>query len=180
MPASTIDHGPHRHTVIPLDRCLGLARELQQAGKTWHFHGLSPVCVHNPYAGRYAIVIENDSDGVSYIASSASFPKVGKDLVKLLHGTDIVDPAKTEVARGEAAVSSAFIRRLLDLDAQGIAWHHHMHFPGCMLSPHPRRWTIVIESAESEFSETFDGEPVDVLREVEVLYFRRMEKNATA
>jgi len=53
-----------------------------------------------------------------------------------------------------------------------------MHFPGCALSPRPRRWTIVIESAEDTFFETFDGEPVDVLREVEVLYFRRMETDA--
>ena len=94
----------------------------------------------------------------------------------MLHGDDILDPAKTTAARGAVAGSSDFLPRLLALDARGVAWHHHMHFPGCVLSPHRGHWTIAIESAEGVFFESSDAEPVDVLREVEVLYFRSLEK----
>ena len=175
MSASTISHGLVTYAVISLDRCLGLANELRQARKTWHSHVLSPVCRHNPYPGQYAIVIENDTDGASYIAASTGFPEVDKDLVKMLHGDDILDPAKTAATRGGVAGSSDFIPRLVDLDARGVAWHHHMHFPGCVLSPDRGRWTIAIESAEGSFYESHDAEPVDVLRQVEVLYFQNLE-----
>src|SRR5690242_5873391 len=92
MTASTISHGLVTYTVISLDSCLGLAREFRQARKTWHFHVLSPACMHNPNPGQYATVIENDTDGVPYIALSIGFPGVDKDLVKMLHGDDILDP----------------------------------------------------------------------------------------
>jgi len=175
MTASTISHGLVTYAVISLDRCLGLAKEFRQTRKTWHSHVLSPVCRHNPYPGQYAIVIENDTDGASYIAASTGFPEVDKDLVKMLHGDDILDPAKTAATRGGVAGSSDFIPRLVDLDARGVAWHHHMHFPGCVLSPDRGHWTIAIESAECSFYESHDAEPVDVLRQVEVLYFQNLE-----
>jgi hypothetical protein len=112
---------------------------------------------------------------VPYIASSLGFPEVDKHLVKVLHGDDILDPAKTAMTRDGAAASSDFIRRILDLDARGVAWHHHMHFPCIVLSPHRGHWTIAIESAEGSFSETYSVEPVDVLREIEVIYFQNLE-----
>jgi hypothetical protein len=176
MTASTLNHGPVTYQIISLDRCLDLVKEFRQARKTWHFHVLSPVCVHNPYPGRYGVVIENDTDGMPYIAASTGWPVVAKDLVKMLHGDDILDPAKTTATRGGVAGSSDFIPRLVALDARGVAWHHHMHFPGCVLSPDRARWTIAIESAESAFHESHDAEPVDVLREVEVLYVRHLER----
>ena len=178
MPVHTISRGEVGFTVVPLEDCFDLAMGIQDAGKKWHSHLLSPVCLHNPYPGSYAIVIENDSDGVAYIAPSQGFPDVDKDLVKILHGDDILDPSKACADKGRAGVQSNLLHRLLDLDARGVAWHHHMHFPSCVLSPHSGKWAIAIESAEGTFSETYDSEPVGILRQIEVIYFRNLDSKA--
>ncbi len=67
------------------------------------------------------------------------------------------------------------LERLREIDARRIAWHHHMNFPTCAFNPQPGKWAITIESGEGSFFEAYDGEPIDVLREVEVLYFNNLE-----
>lgn len=176
MSVHSINHGEVGYRVIPLEDCFELAMGIQCANKKWHSHVLSPACMHNPYPGSYAVVIENDSDGVAYISPSQSFPEVDKDFVRILHGDDILEPSKVSRDEGSTAPQSELLLRLFDLDSRRVAWHHHMHFPSCVLSPHRGQWAIVIESAEGTFSETFEGEPVGVLREIEVMYFRNLDR----
>lgn len=175
--ANLIDHGSVSYNVIPLDSCLAFATELQNAGKHWHSHVLSPGCEHNPYEGQYAIVIEDDAEAKAYIAASDGFPEVDKVLVKILHGDDILDPNKTAAATGTDPVSSPLLERLRDIDARDVPWHHHMNFPSCAFNPTKGRWAITVESLEGNFHESFDDEPIDVLREVEVLYFGKLDKH---
>lgn len=156
---------------IDLQDCGALGDALHEAGTPWHFHVLSPVCLHNPFAGQYALVIENDAAHTAFIAEAgADFPEIDKKLVKLLHGDDILDH-KT-VSRDPASVAaSRLLSHLHALQASGEPWHHHMHFPGCVFNPHPGKWSISVESEGLMIAEAYDAEPVDVLRQVEVIYF---------
>lgn len=170
--AATVIHNGIEFTLIPLEDCLGWAQALQTAGKRWHSHVLSPGCMHNPYPGRYAIVIEDDTDVRAFLAPSDGFPEVDKALVKILHGDDILDARRGgRVTTGD----SALLRGLHAVQSRGAHWHHHMHFPACVLNPERGRWCIAIESDGETFSEAFAHEPVDTLREIEILYFRNLE-----
>ena len=172
---TTITCGRTTFTVIPLESSVEFSLALKKAGKGWHSHVLSPGCSFNPYPEKYALVVEDDVEHRAYIAPSDEFPEEDKALVKLLHGDDILDPNKTVAVTGATNVKSEMLDRLREIDNRGTAWHHHMNFPGCMLSPEPNRWTITIESDEGMFFESYDTEPIDVLREVEVIYFRNLE-----
>jgi hypothetical protein len=158
---------------IEMGECLDLALGWNAAGVAWHSHALSPGCAFNPYSDKYAVVIENDDEHIAYISPSVEFPEVDKQLVKLLHGDDIMDADKTTAAKGDHALSSPLLERVVKIDARGGAWHHHMNFPKCQLSPTPERWTITVESEEGVFTESYTDEPITVLRELEVIYFKR-------
>jgi hypothetical protein len=156
---------------IAFGDCLALGESLRDAGKNWHSHVLSPACLHNPFGAHYAIVVEDDTEGIAYIAAGATeFPEVDKQLVKMLHGDDILDPAKT-TGGAEAAKSSLLLAHIMALQSKGLHWHHHMHFPSCAFNPHPGKWSISVEADVYLFSESFAEEPVNILREVEVIYF---------
>lgn len=179
----TIVHGDVTYVVIPeQDAVLGIALGLRRAGKPWHSHVLAPGarCIHNPYRHLFAAILEDTGARQAYICPSDVFPEVDRALVKLLHGDDIMDRSKTAAATGAPPPPSGLPGRVADIDARGVAWHHHMCFPGCVLSPTPERWTIDVESDEGEFAESFDGEPVDVLRELEVRYFAHIDAEAGA
>jgi hypothetical protein len=170
----TITHRGVVYGIVALESCLQLAQELRRTGKKWHHHVLSPGCVYNPYPVGYALVIEDHAGSVAHIAPSDGFPTVDKDLVRLLHGDDILDEAK--VLANPDAMTAALLRVVAELDAKGAAWHHHMHFPACVLSPHKGKWSIAIESAGRAVYETYDEEPVETLRAIEVSYFRNLER----
>ncbi|WP_127904335.1 hypothetical protein [Solirhodobacter olei] len=168
----------HNHTSfsdyrsIPMSECLPLAERLQAAGTKWHSHVLSPACRHNPFPEVYAIVIEDGRAGTAYIAEgSATFPEVDKDLVKMLHGEDIIDA--TKLACDPPA--SILLHNLNWLQERRISWHHHMHFPTCVFNPHPGQWSISVEAPNISMSEAYSDEPIEVLRRVEVLYFANLE-----
>jgi len=172
-----MEHAGISFTEIALETCLELGQTLDRDGKAWHIHVFSPVCRFNPYPGAYGLVIEDNTAGITYIARSDVFPEVDKDLVKILHGDDVLDEGKGGAVAGAREVS--FLDRITKLDGARANWHHHMSFPDCVFNPHAGKWTIMIESdAEPPFHETFDDEPLDLLREIEVLYFKHLDAGA--
>ncbi|MDQ2068113.1 hypothetical protein Q9295_17205 [Xinfangfangia sp. CPCC 101601] len=172
----TVDVNGTNFRKIAMDDCLALVEGFQAAGKKWHSHVLSPICNHNPFAGCYAVVVEDDAEGVPYIAQGdASFPEIDKAFVKMLHGDDILDAA---AVTGDLP-DSLLVDHVRGLQARGAPWHHHMHFPTCAFNPHPGQWSISIEAQGSFMSEAYADEPIDVLRQVEVYYFDNLAK-ATA
>lgn len=155
--------------VVPLESCLDLARRLQALQHPWRSHVLPPDCDRNSFP-RHAVVIEDDRERRVYAAPSRDFPEVDRDLVRMLHGNDIVDRGSTAAATG-GRIDSALIGRVRAIDGSGRPWHHHMCFSACAFNPEPGRWTIDLESGDSSWSESWDDEPVDVLREIEVMFF---------
>jgi hypothetical protein len=167
-----IEHGGTTYEIIELETCMPRALQFQEQNKHWHSHVLSPGCAHNPYPEKYAIILEDDTLGKVFIALSDEFPEVDKELVKMLHGDDILSAE----ARSPTPLTSPFLERLRDIDEREVPWHHHMNFPTCAFNPVKGKWAITVESDEGVFHDSFDDEPVDVLREVEVLYFRNLDK----
>lgn len=173
MTTNRPEHVNARHAsvdeVIPIEGCLDLAERLQALQHPWHSHVLPPGCARNPFP-RYAIVIEDDQERRVYAAASRDFPDVDRNLVQMLHGTHIVDRQSTTAVTG-GRIESPLLDRVRAIDGSGRPWHHHMCFPACAFNPEPGRWTIDVESGHSSWSESWDEEPVDVLREMEVMFF---------
>jgi hypothetical protein len=155
--------------IIAVEDCVGLAEQIIAADRHWHHHVLFPGCAHNVFDG-YALVIEDDDEQRTYYAQTDQFPEVDKVLVRMLHGDDILDADSTSAATG-TSVGSPLVQLARDLVASAAQWHHHMCFPACTLNPVPGRWTIAVESGQSAWADSFDDEPIDVLREIEVLFF---------
>jgi hypothetical protein len=156
---------------ILLSECGPLGDRLQAENIPWHFHVLTPDCEHNPFRGNFSIVIENQAEQLPYIADAGdTFPDVDRHLVALLHGDDILD---ANMSKGNAN-GSPLVVHLKELQSGGISWHHHMFFPDCVFNPMPGKWVISIESSAPTFTESYLAEPVDVLREVELLCFSNL------
>lgn len=167
---------PHfSYREVPLSECATLGHRLQDQGRSWHIHVLAPDCRMNPKPGRFAFVIEDRTDEETYVAFSPERPRaVNLELLKVLHGEHVLDrPAGQD--DDAAAAESPLVSRIRDLDRRGVAWHHHMHFPDCMLNPHPGKWAISLEAADSDTveSEAFAEEPHEVLSAIEIIYFSK-------
>jgi hypothetical protein len=161
---------------IPINESLNLARKFIADGNEWHSHAISPGCHFNPYQGLYAVMIEDNTENKIYIAPSIFFPWVDKDLVRPLHGNDILDP-KPSFTNYNESLSSRLLVRVMGIDRQGIHWHHHMNFPKCLMTPNTDKWMITIESDDAIFEEEYNVEPKEILRQLEILYFQHMESS---
>ena len=171
----TLKHNGITYTEIESDSCVAFGTSLHEAGKKWHIHVLPPACPYNPYAKFYAMVIEDDSEGRAYISPSEAFPEADRVLVQLLHGEDVLQSASHDEHCEHALVSSPLLDRVRRLSNEGTHWHHHMHFPECVINPHPGQWTLSIDTENEQFTEIYADEPFDVLRELEVIHFAELD-----
>lgn len=103
------------------DEIIQKAKDLSEQKKSWHFHILTPGCLLNSYPD-YALILEVPSDGQTFVNYSKEKPmEAGKELVKLLHGGDVVQDtslASTAASDGikkilERALTNKCARRLL-------------------------------------------------------------------
>jgi len=169
------------YTEVSMSKCREIALDLNAQGRNWHCHVLSPGCQLNPSKTKYAIIVENNSDNVIYYSVSKEFPELDKELVQLLHGEDILDADKAQTSKLNNELGSALILFVEKLDKQGVDWHHHMHFPSCVFNPFKGKWAITVEDGYGRVTdECYDNEPVDILRRLEVLYFRNLESEKTS
>lgn len=150
------------------------ARLFQEQGKKWHFHMLTPDCHFNSNEKKHAFVLENNSDNEFFVTySDERHMEVGKRLVKIIHGNkileenekrDISDPAMRQI-----------IERAKGLNNKSKLWHHHLLFPACIFNKHKGKWNIIFEDKENDkiLEAIFDNEPVNELREIEILYYQQ-------
>jgi len=174
--SKSLSHNHISFNVIELQSCLDRALDLQRAGHAWHSHVLPPGCMHNPYADRYALVIEDDTCSQTYIAASDGFPQVDKQLVRMLHGDDILEAVEVSEADRKKIATSSLLKKLRTLHEDEQNWHHHMCFPHCIFNPDPGQWSITVEADTAYFHESYADGPVGILREVELLFFGKLEE----
>ncbi|TKI06989.1 hypothetical protein [Martelella alba] len=162
------------YTIIPIDHCIPIGQALNDEGGRWHIHVLPPGCQYNPFASCYSMVIEDDDGQIAYLAQSDVFPEADKVLVKLLHGDGIM--AGNPDIPVETPETEDTMRYLItSLVDKKIAWHHHMHFPSCLLNPLPGKWTLSVESELGTQIEAFDEEPLALLGFIESRFFSTLK-----
>ena len=151
------------------------AKKLSKGGKDWHFHILTPRCKLN-VANKYALILENVSDKETFVThSDTPYMGVGEELVKLLHGDDIIqnEGKKTELSPSSQVVKEKILKRAKELTENGVFWHHHMLFPGCIFNDHDDKWVIVFEDQEENtvIESITDNEPKTDLQHIERLFY---------
>lgn len=150
-----------------------LAEQYSLNGNKWHFHILTPECQLNKEK-KYALILENGTYNKTFVCySEKPYMNIGKKLVQLLHGKDVL---KNEKEKKELPPSTE-VKKLLDrageLNTQGKFWHHHMLFPYCRFNKNNGRWTIIFEDQEkNEIIESItDIEPKTDLQYIENLFY---------
>lgn len=150
-----------------------LAQEFAQAGKKWHFHILTPECQLND-THKYALILENTTDKLEHsVLSDETYMSIGQELVKLLHGNDVVKKESETKPNEPSANILKILKRAKELMAKGVFWHHHMLFPGCKYNQHGTKWAIVFEDTEKNqiIESITDAEPKGDLRHIESLFY---------
>jgi hypothetical protein len=155
------------------DEIVALASQFKRQKQNWHFHILTPTCQLNK-SGKFTLVLENTTTGKEYeVFSDEPFMGVGEQLVKLLHGDDVVKSESEEHSKSPTNKVKKIVKRAGELTKKGVFWHHHMLFPGCKFNAKPDKWVIVFEDAEkSEIIENVsDAEPKSDLQYIEGLFY---------
>jgi hypothetical protein len=159
-----------------IDQIKTKAQDLSNAGKKWHFHILTPECQLNE-TDKYALILENTSDGEVFVCySDEPYMNIGKELVKLLHGDDVVKENTTEADNSKLSEQvTKILKRAKKLNAKGTSWHHHMLFPGCRYNKHHDKWVIIFEDKEAgEIIESITSEePKSDLLHIETLFYQQ-------
>lgn len=163
------NHVISNYVLIPESQCLPIATACHNAATAWHIHVLTPGCLFNPFE-RYSVVIEDDAAGITYLTDSAEFPMVDRELVQLQHGDDILNPAAGAVATG-VHISTPLLESTRGIANAGQPWHFHIHLPLCSFNPAPGKFAISVEYDGAFDFECWDDEPLDILREYELLFF---------
>jgi len=150
-----------------------LAQEFAQTGKKWHFHILTPECQLND-TGKYALVLENTADDQEFsVLSDQPYMNIGQELVKLLHGKDVVKKETETKPNKPSANVVKILKRANELITKRIFWHHHMLFPGCQYNQHTNKWVIIFEDPEKKkiIKSITDAEPKIDLQYIEGLFY---------
>lgn len=165
---------PFAYSEASREAAVEAAKTMATAGRAWHIHALHPGCQFNPRPESYCFVVEDTDQGATICAfSDQPFTRECQELVQLLHGAAILDAGRS--AEGTRAIP--IVRSVTEACVAGENWHHHMMKPGCVLSPAPERHVITLERESVEKIEILDSiDPLDdVLREIELMYFKRYE-----
>ena len=159
-----------------INQIIEAVKKLSDEKKRWHFHILTPECQLND-EDNYALVLENTSDNEALVCySDEPYMDVGKELVKLLHGEDVVADNKQKPKEAEpSAQVKRILQRAKQLNKTGKSWHHHMLFPNCRFNKHQDKWTIIFEDKETgEVIESVsDDEPKNDLQHIETLFYQQ-------
>lgn len=150
-----------------------LAEDYARNGKAWHFHILTPECQLNS-SGKYTLVLENTTDKKEHIVySDTPFMDIGKTLVTLLHGNDVMKGEQETKPSPPSEMVIKIITRAKALTEKGVFWHHHVLFPGCEYNKHGNMWVIVFEDKEKgEIIESISNtEPKSDLQHIEGLFY---------
>ncbi len=164
-----------KQTETTLEAIEAIAEKLCREERSWHFHILTKDCIFNDGAD-FALILESSDSQECFVNYCLEKPtELGKRLVKLLHGEDVLQ----EVASGNAGEIQADGRRIItraqELGHRGTLWHHHMLFPDCIFNEDKGKWTITLEDLERQeiLKSVSNDEPKKVLREMERIFYQQ-------
>ena len=163
---------------ITIEKVKDLAREWQQQGTIWHFHMLSPDCKFNEQKNKHALILENRGDNKTYVVySKTRNMQLGRELVKMLHGDQIVREKPNKDPKIENEKIKVILKKAKALSDKNIAWHHHLFFSDCQFNQHLGQWVIVFEDIENNevIEALYDHEPINDLKQIEVLYYKQVQ-----
>ncbi len=156
-----------------IDEIKRIAKGYVLNGIKWHFHILTPECKLNN-VNEYSLILENAKNENIYICLSPTpYLVVGKELVQLLHGTDVIK-GKNEKKEVQPSVQvKKILERAKALNERGIFWHHHMLFPYCKFNQNKGKWTILFEDKENKcvIESISETEPKGDLQYIEALFY---------
>lgn len=141
--------------------------------KKWHFHILTPECQLNDQKS-YALIIENGTDNEVFICySEKPYMDIGRELVQLLHGNDVIKKEGEEHKNPPSQDVKKLLKRAGELINKGKFWHHHMLFPYCRYNKYKNKWTIIFEDKENNeiIESVTDSEPKNDLQYIEALFY---------
>lgn len=150
------------------------AKELSGQKKGWHFHILTPGCLLNSHPD-YALILEVPSDGQTFVNYSKEKPmEMGKELVKLLHGVDVVQAPPLASAAASDGIKK-ILEKASQINNRGDFWHHHMLFPDCCFNKNPGKWTLILEVPQTKeiLESVTEGEPKEDLKQIETLFYNQ-------
>lgn len=156
---------------VSIEEIETIATKLAQEKKHWHYHLLTPTCQFNE-TNRHAFVLENNSDQEYYVYySEAPAMALGKRLLSVLHGEDILTTAADVVSPAVAKI----LRKAQQLNTAGKFWHHHVFFPICRYNRHPGKWNITFEDQQEKgvLESLSDSNPKQDQKEIERLYYQQ-------
>jgi hypothetical protein len=148
------------------------AKEYHQAGVTWHFHIMSPVCLYNT-ADKFAFILEGPQ--AVYIHYSAKAEKeLGQELAPLLHGKKVLDSTSTDTDYSPSPEVAHIVERAVRLNKNGQTWHHHMLFPSCVFNQYKPKYVLLLEDPETSelLTSLSDAEPTNDLKQIESLFYK--------
>jgi hypothetical protein len=147
-------------------------KQWQLDQQRWHFHILSPECQLNTEK-QYALVIENTDTQESHtFHSTKPLMDMGKDLIQLLHGKDVIVQNAAALSPPSPIVKTMLKQARLT-SKHGKFWHHHLLFPACKYNPHPGEWTLIFEDQESGtvLESVTTDEPKSDLKHIETFFY---------
>lgn len=151
---------------------------LSSTKSKWHYHLMTPTCGFNK-SGCFVIIVEDLDSGNKYTHHSEEAEmELSNHFSKLLHGQKVVEAkGKTDqstLTRSENEV----INTVKELTKEGVAWHHHVFFPGCTFNKHADKFELVLEDPKSHhiIASTSKEEPKAALKHIERMFYA--QKNA--
>lgn len=96
----------------------------------------------------------------------------GKELVKLLHGSDVVQETPPTLSPGKSNIQE-ILDRVRNIHERGEFWHHHMLLPDCIFNKNKGKWTLILEDPQTKgvLESVTDCEPKEDLKQVETLFY---------
>lgn len=152
-----------------------IAQDYAIKGMKWHFHILTPECQLNDVK-EYALILENAVDEKVYVCfSSTPYMSIGKELVQLLHGNDVLKGSEEKKEYPPSSQVKKLLERAQSSTDKGIFWHHHMLFPYCKFNNNKGKWKILFEDKENnEVIESIsENEPKGDLQHIEALFYNQ-------
>lgn len=137
---------------ITFEAMVEMAERLKADGTPWHFHMTGPKCRLVRPDTAYALILENEANGLVFECRFSDRPASQTHQMALLcYGAGFFkkDKITTPLHATEGTSPNPDFQDIMEkarrCRADGTAWHNHHLPPECMFNPKPGSHCIVFE-----------------------------------